>query len=177
MSKVRFATVFCLCAPLLFGATASAQLSSQGGPIYYSADSQDLNDKDGTTVLFGNVDIVQDDTRLQANVVTLFARKAPGDRPNGSDFDVEDLERIIAEGDVFLVRADQVTRGDRAVYDDTSRTVTFTGNVIAATADAVTRGSTLIYEIDTGVARMNPDRRPGQRVQGRVNTSSSRPER
>jgi len=150
-------------------------LSQTGGPIYYSADAQDINDKDGTTVLFGNVDIVQDDTRLQANTVTLFASKTPsGSAPGGGeDFDVEDLQRIVAEGDVFLVRGEQVTRGDRAVYDSATNTVTFTGNVIAATADAVTRGNLLVYEIDTGIARMNPDRRPGQRVQGRVNASKA----
>ena len=130
----------------------------------------------GTTVLFGNVDIVQDDTRLQANTVTLYINRSgtsAAPAGGGDDFNVDDLKKIVAEGDVFLVRGDQITRGDRAVYDGLTRSVTFTGNVIAATADAVTRGNVLVYEIDTSIARMNPDRRPGQRVQGRVNANTA----
>ncbi|MBY0448757.1 MAG: hypothetical protein K2P95_08705 [Hyphomonadaceae bacterium] len=151
-----------------------AQLSAQGGPIDYSAEAQDWRAEERTLVLSGNVDVIQDDTRLQADTVSLILHpeQAAGQRGQGPTSD--DVQRIIAEGDVHLTRVDQRIRGDVAVYDDEADTVTFTGNVIVATKDLVSRGELLVYEVSTGVARMNPNRRPGERVKGRFNSTTGK---
>lgn len=164
-----------LLVPLLAFAPLSsghAQLSAQGGPIDYSAEAQDWRAEERTLVLSGNVDVIQDDTRLQADTVSLILRpeQAAGQSGQGQPSS-DDVQRIIAEGDVHLTRVDQRIRGDMAVYDDDADTVTFTGNVIVATRDLVSRGELLVYEVSTGIARMNPNRRPGERVKGRFNSA------
>lgn len=148
-----------------------AQLSAQGGPIDYSAEAQDWRAEERTLVLSGNVDVIQDDTRLQADTVSLILRPEQAARPAGEGPSSDDVQRIIAEGGVHLTRQDQRIRGDMAVYDDDADTVTFTGNVIVATKDLVSRGELLVYEVTTGIARMNPNRRPGERVKGRFNAT------
>lgn len=157
-----------LAATLLSAAVAgdaNGQLSNSGGPFTYSADLLNYLEKENQLVLIGNVDVVQDDTRLQADRLTLFLRDADGAAQ--ATVGADDIERILAEGDVHLVRGEQITRGDQAIYDAATDTVTFTGNVVAANKDLVTRGQTLVFEVSTGIARFNPNRQPGQRVQGR----------
>ena len=53
-------------------APASAQLSQSGGPVSYSADNLEYFDTEHRLVLTGDVDVVQNDSRLRANQITLF---------------------------------------------------------------------------------------------------------
>lgn len=141
---------------------ATAQISSGGGPIAYSADNLDYIEGQRQLILTGNVDVTQDDTRLQADKMTLYFRAGPSaDAAMGSG----DIERIIAEGQVFYVRPEQKARGDRAVYETASDTVTFTGNVIVASDDNVIRGNVMTLNISNKRTTIRPSR-PGERVQG-----------
>lgn len=129
-------------------APASAQLSAGGGPISYSADNLEYMDGNRQLVLTGNVDVVQDDSRLQADKLTLFF--AAGSGGGGGALGTGDIQRIVAEGQVYYVRPDQKARGDRAVYETASDSVTFTGNVVVASNENVLRGDTLVLEISAG---------------------------
>lgn len=143
-------------------APASAQLSARGGPISYSADNLEYMDGNRQLVLTGNVDVVQDDSRLQSDKLTLFF-KGGGGAAAGA-LGTGDIDKIIAEGQVFYVRPDQKARGDRAVYETASDSVTFTGNVVVATDENVIRGDTLVLEISGGRTTIRPG--SGNRVQG-----------
>jgi lipopolysaccharide export system protein LptA len=126
---------------------AQAQLSARGGPISYSADNLEYMDGNRQLVLTGNVDVVQDDSRLQSDKLTLyFAAGSTG----GNTLGTGDIERIVAEGQVYYVRPDQKARGDRAVYETASDSVTFSGNVVVASDENVIRGDTLVLEISAG---------------------------
>jgi lipopolysaccharide export system protein LptA len=131
-----------------FSAPASAQLSARGGPISYSADNLEYMDGNRQLVLTGNVDVVQDDSRLQSDKLTLFFKGGGG--ASGGALGTGDIDKIIAEGQVFYVRPDQKARGDRAVYETSSDSVTFTGNVVVASEENVIRGDTLVLEISGG---------------------------
>lgn len=144
-------------------APAMAQLSSGGGPISYSADNLEYTDNQRQLVLTGNVDVTQGDSRLQSDKLTLFfAAGAQG--AGGNALGTGDIERIIAEGQVYYRRPEQVARGNRAVYEVSSDSVTFTGNVVVASDENVMRGETLVLEIGSGRTVF----RPGStgRVQG-----------
>lgn len=143
---------------------ASAQLSARGGPISYSADNLEYMDGNRQLVLTGNVDVVQDDSRLQSDKLTLFF-KGGGSGASGA-LGTGDIDKIIAEGQVFYVRPDQKARGDRAVYETASDSVTFTGNVVVATDENVIRGETLVLEISGGRTTIRPASGSGNRVQG-----------
>lgn len=154
-------------------APASAQLSSTGGPIRYEADTLEYFDSERRLVLRGNVDLVQGDARLRADVLTLyFAPGAGGGAAAGpTGVGAGDIQRMIAEGRVYYVRPDQQARGNRAVYEVSSDSVTFSGNVIVASATNVLRGETLVMQVSTGRTSLAPGARG--RVQGVFRPRSS----
>ena len=149
----------------MVAAPAHAQLSASGGPISYSADNLEYTDNQRQLVLTGNVDVVQSDSRLQSDKLTLFFKSAPaGARAGSNALGTGDIDRIIAEGQVYYVRPDQKARGDRAVYDTGTDSVTFTGNVVVASEENVIRGETLVLEIGGGRTTIRPS--GNGRVQG-----------
>jgi lipopolysaccharide export system protein LptA len=168
---------FALAAAALMAAAApaSAQVSENGGPISYSADNLQYFDGDHRLVLTGNVDIVQNDARLRANQITLFftraapaagatpAQAAASSAANGG-LGSGDIDRMLAEGDVYYVRPQQSARGDHADYETSSDSVTFTGNVVVASEENVIRGETLVLQIGTRQTTIRPQN--GQRVRG-----------
>lgn len=154
----------------LHAPAAQAQLSENGGPVSYSADNLQYFDSDRRLVLTGNVDIVQNDARLRANQITLFFSQpaqpaqptAGGQQPGG--LGSGDIQRMLAEGDVYYVRPQQSARGDRADYQVASDAVTFTGNVVVASDENVIRGETLVLQIGSRQTTIRPQN--GQRVRG-----------
>lgn len=154
------AAAIALCAPI-----ASAQLSAGGGPISYSADNLEYTDNQRQLVLTGNVDVVQSDSRLQSDKLTLFFKAGASQGQGGNALGTGDIEKIIAEGQVYYVRPEQKARGDRAVYEVSSDSVTFTGNVVVASDENVMRGDTLVLNIGSGRTVFRPGGTTG-RVQG-----------
>jgi len=144
--------------------TANAQLASGGGPIAYSADNLEYRDNERQLVLTGDVDVTQSDARLQANKLTLFFKEGSQNTQAGAGVGSGDIDRIVAEGQVFYIRPQTKARGDHAVYLTDADTVTFTGNVVVASDDNVIRGSTLVLEISSGRTTIRPE--AGKRVQG-----------
>jgi lipopolysaccharide export system protein LptA len=156
------AAVFSAAAP------AHAQLSDSEGPISYSAAQLQYFDNERRLVLSGDVDIVQDDARLRASEVTLYFAQGGG---QGQALASGDIQRMIASGDVYYVRPSEQVRGDRAVYETSSDTVTFNGNVIMASADSVLRGEQMVLRVKGGTAAVSPG--TGQRVQGMIRPRDS----
>lgn len=157
-------------------APAHAQLSENGGPVSYSADNLEYFDAERRLVLTGDVDIVQNDARLRANTITLYfssSTSAPPAAPAGqasagpaqsSGLGSGDIERMVADGEVYYVRPAQSARGDHAVYETSADSVTFTGNVVVASDENVIRGNTLVLQIGSRRTTIRPQN--GQRVRG-----------
>ncbi len=144
---------------------ASAQLSEGGGPVSYSADNLEYFDGDRRLVLTGDVDIVQNDARLRADRITLyFSQSSGGGDGGGQGLGSGDIQRMIAEGEVYYVRPAQSARGDRAVYEVAEDAVTFSGNVVVASEENVIRGQTLVLQIGSRRTTIRPE--TGQRVRG-----------
>lgn len=149
---------------------ASAQLSQGGGPVSYSADNLEYYDAERRLVLVGDVDIVQADARLRADRITLFFSQASNESeasqastgPGG--LGAGDIERMIAEGEVYYVRPAQSARGNRAIYEIANDSVTFSGNVVIASNENVIRGETLVMRIRSRQTVVRPP--GGGRVQG-----------
>lgn len=145
---------------------AHAQLSESGGPVSYSADNLEYFDGERRLVLTGDVDIVQNDARLRADRITLFFSASSGGGQPGQQqgLGAGDIERMIAEGEVYYVRPQQSARGNRAVYEVARDAVTFSGNVVVASDENVIRGDTLVLQIGSRRTTIRPQ--PGQRVRG-----------
>lgn len=142
---------------------AHAQLSEGGGPVSYSADNLEYFDAERRLVLTGDVDIVQNDARLRADRITLYFSGSSGAQ-SGQGLGSGDIERMIAEGEVYYVRPQQSARGNRAVYNVANDSVTFTGNVVVASDENVIRGETLVLQIGSRRTIIRPT--PGERVRG-----------
>jgi lipopolysaccharide export system protein LptA len=150
-------------AALALAPAAHAQLSENGGPVSYSADNLEYFDSERRLVLVGDVDIVQNDARLRADRITLFFSASSGGAGQGG-LGSGDIERMIAEGEVYYVRPAQSARGNRAVYEVSQDSVTFTGNVVVASDENVIRGETLVLQIGSRRTTIRPQ--TGQRVRG-----------
>lgn len=161
-ARVFWASAAAVTLALGMAATASAQLSAQGGPISYSADNLEYTDNQRQLVLTGNVDVVQSDSRLQSDKLTLFFKA--GAQGGAGAIGTGDIDKIIAEGQVYYVRPEQKARGNRAVYDVGTDSVTFTGDVVIASDENVIRGETLVLQIGGGRTTISPT--SNGRVQG-----------
>lgn len=151
------------CAAFVAG-PAQAQLSEGGGPVSYSANTLEYFDSERRLVLVGDVDIVQNDARLRADRITLYFSASSGGQGGQQGLGSGDIERMIAEGEVFYIRPSQDARGDRAVYDVAQDSVTFSGNVIVMSQENVIRGETLVLHISSRQTVIRPQ--AGQRVRG-----------
>lgn len=147
-------------------APAHAQLSEGGGPVSYSADNLEYFDGERRLVLVGDVDIVQNDARLRADRITLYFSQSTSGAAQGAQAGLGsgDIERMIAEGEVYYVRPSQSARGNRAVYEISQDSVTFSGNVVVASDENVIRGETLVLQIGSRRTTIRPQ--AGQRVRG-----------
>jgi lipopolysaccharide export system protein LptA len=154
------------CASLSLAAVApaEAQLSAGGGPISYSADNLQYADGERQLILTGDVDVVQGDSRLRADHLTLFFSGSTSGQTDQQGLASGDIDRMIAEGDVYYVRPAQSARGNRAVYDVSSDSVTFTGNVVVASDENVIRGETMVLSVNSRRTVIRPQ--PGERVRG-----------
>lgn len=143
---------------------AHAQLSENGGPVSYSANNLEYFDGERRLLLTGDVDIVQNDARLRADRITLFFSESTAAQNQQGGLGSGDIQRMIAEGEVYYVRPAQSARGNRAVYEVAQDSVTFTGNVVVASDENVIRGETLVLNIGNRRTVIRPT--PGQRVRG-----------
>lgn len=153
-------------AALLLAAPAGAQIAPGGGPVAYGADAQEYIDAQRVMHLRGRAELIQAQNRLRANTISLhFAAR---NNTSGTEFGSSgDIERIVAEGDVYFVTPTEVVRGDNAVYTVSNDTIVVTGDVIVTRGQNVMTGSRLTIGVEAG--RVTMDGAPteaGRRVRG-----------
>jgi lipopolysaccharide export system protein LptA len=141
----------------LAGGAAAQLVAGSTSGVGIAADSSDFFRADCKTALRGQVEITQDQTRLRANSADIFGTK------KGKDGCAGDIDHMEATGDIFYVTPDQKVRGDRAVYQASSKTITVTGNVVVSSADGVAQTNRLVMNTETKDTKMG-DPQAGQRV-------------
>lgn len=133
---------------------AHAQIGRQGGPMDITSDRLEVVDAESRAVFSGNVDAAQGDTRLRADEIEVFFdRSSNASASTTGGFG--EVERVIATGDVFYVTPAEVARGDRALYQLATETITMTGNVVLTRGENVITGSCLIADLATGRSQVN----------------------
>jgi lipopolysaccharide export system protein LptA len=75
------------------------------------------------------------------------------------------IRRIDCKGPVTVAARDQVATGDNATFDRVANKVVLTGNVSLSQCDNVTRGNRLVYDLTHGVANLEGAPATGGRVQ------------
>jgi lipopolysaccharide export system protein LptA len=133
---------------LLAAHPAGAQLTQGNGPVQVDADSQDFTNSECVNIWRGNVEALQDTARLRTDQLKAFfaAKAKSGSSGNGCG----DLLRMEAQGSVYYATPDQRVRGDNAVYEAASDTLTLTGDVVAVRGQNVIRGTRMVINTKTG---------------------------
>ncbi|OYU68879.1 MAG: organic solvent tolerance protein OstA [Alphaproteobacteria bacterium PA2] len=182
MNKISRSTLLAgLAMTLVAAGPASAQLAQNSdAPVDISADQLEVVNTQCLATYRGAAEAMQDTARLRAEVLKIFyktrqkptgpqtsaAQAAGATGAMGGKCDSQ-LDRMEAIGSVYYVTPQQRVRGDSAVYEAGSDTLTLTGDVIAIQGQNVLRGSKLVIRISTGDAQMQSG---GKGKGGRVRT-------
>ncbi len=135
--------------------TALGTLGSSKEPIKIDADRLDVFDRDNRAVFSGNVVVVQGESTMRcSSLVVSYERRGDPGRPAVPGSDDSAIRQIDCAGPVTVVSRDQVATGDKAVFDRVANKVVMTGNVALSQCQNVTRGERLVYDLSTGVANV-----------------------
>jgi len=166
MTRWLSIAAFGLCA---LGAPALAQVTAPAASnsgVYYSADSAEVINSQCLKILRGSAEVVQDQSRLRANTITLSghakpkpagaapAQPAAGGASAAGDADCT-TDKIDADGEVYYVTPTQTARGNHAVYDAAAGQIIMTGNVVVVQGKDVVTGEHLTIEVQTHRAHMD----------------------
>jgi lipopolysaccharide export system protein LptA len=194
MSPMRRLIRIVCTASILGAALACGQATAQiatgannDGPIDITGDTADRYVDQHLVIYRGNVEAVQNGARLVCDVLNLYfatatpapgqpgqpAQPAPKQAANPSTATAGDdfgqLDHAIADGHVFYVTQTQTARGEHAVYEATSDTITMTGHVVVVQGQNVLKGDKMVMELKSGHTQMFSDavgRNKPDRVRG-----------
>jgi len=149
---------------ILAGGSAYARQSDSSAPVDVSADNQETINSKCIIIFTGNVEILQNRSRLRAQKVTIYnARKPTPDNANACG----NAQRMEAEGSVYLVSEQQQAAGDRAVYTFNDNIAVITGDVVLVKGKDVARGDKLTVNTKTNDAKLESNS-PGRASKRRV---------
>lgn len=133
----------------LAGAPAFAQIGQSDAPIEITARQTEYFQNDGRGIYTGNVVATQGDSRITSDKLTFICTKSAPRADNAQSCD--EIEQLIAEGNVFYIAPDVRIRGSKAEYDFPTDTITITGDIIMSRGeDGVVRGTRVVYSIGEG---------------------------
>lgn len=129
-------------------------------PIEIEADSLEVRENEGIATFRGNVDAVQGERTLTADVLDVFYAAAGATAEGAAE--TRPIERIVATGNVVVTSPREVATGNAGTYDLIRRTIVLTGDVVLTRDGNVLRGSQLEVDLATGVSRLLPLRDGGR---------------
>ena len=103
-------------------------------PIYITADWMEVDQKKNTISYKGRVVTVQADMTMRSEILTAYI-----------DPETKKMKQIIAEGKVNATQGNRVATGEKAVFDDTAKTVTLTGSPVMRQGNSQVSGVKIIY--------------------------------
>lgn len=156
-------------------AAALAAPPAADAPFDVSGRKAAYDSQAGVVTYTGDVEAVQNGRRLMSDVLNLYlskdAKASSGGKaaakPSSQVSSSSDVERIVADGHVFFVTADQSMAGDHGVYDAALDIVTVTGNVVLVQGDNVVTGSKVIVRLADNHAEIESPAQ-GRNAPGRV---------
>ncbi len=149
-SRIKLAVPAVAMVIALAGAPAFAQIGQKDAPVEITSEKGEYLQNEGRGVYTGNVVASQGDSRISTDKLTVICSKTPG-AGKGAAPSCDELEVLVAEGNVYYMAPDVRIRGSKAEYDFPSDTITITGDVILSRGeDGVVRGTRVIYSIGEG---------------------------
>ena len=150
------------------GAAAQQAANPFGGfkhdstqPIEITADALEVRQAESRAIFSGAVVAGQGTLRLTADTLDVWYAQAEGGGGGG------DIDRLRAEGDVFLTSGAESARGAWAEYTVSTGMITMGGGVVLAPGENAIRGERLVVDLTSGQGRVE-----GGRVQSVFNPAS-----
>jgi lipopolysaccharide export system protein LptA len=106
-------------------------------PIYISSDWMEVDQKKNTITYKGRVVTTQADMTMRSETLKAYY-----------DPDMKQMKEIVAEGNVQARQGDRVATGDKAVFNDKTKTVTLTGNPVMRQGNSQVSGTRITYYIN-----------------------------
>jgi len=128
-------------------------------PIEITADALEVRQAESRAIFSGAVVAGQGALRLTADTLNVWYAQA---EDGGGDID-----RLRAEGDVFLTSGAESARGKWAEYQVSTGMITMGGGVVLAQGENAIRGERLVVDLTSGQGRVE-----GGRVQSVFNPAS-----
>ncbi|HVY88866.1 MAG TPA: LptA/OstA family protein [Hyphomonadaceae bacterium] len=138
-----------------FALSAEAQIDRSDAPVEITAKQTEYLQTEGRGVYTGDVVATQGDSKITTDKLTIICAKT--DAPANSKQKQQncDIDKLIAEGNVYYTAPEVKIRGAHAEYDYPTDTITITGDVISSRGDeGVVRGTELVYHVKDGLVKM-----------------------
>jgi len=116
--------------------------SRSSGPIHIDANLLEFDARADVATFRGSVVTKQDDIVMHSAVlrVTFVPSEGIGN--------LDQLQTVIAEGDVRITQGNRVARGERAEFDDAARTLVLSGGAVLVEGSNEIRGERVIVYLD-----------------------------
>ncbi len=114
--------------------SATAFEFNKKDPIYITADWMEADQTKNSITYKGRVVTVQNAMTMRSDTLTAYY-----------DAETKQMKQIIAEGKVNATQGDRVATGEKAVFDDKTKTITLTGNPVMRQGNNQVSGVKLIY--------------------------------
>jgi len=106
-------------------------------PIYITADWMEVDQNKNTITYKGRVVTIQADMTMRSEALIAYY-----------DPETKQMKQIVAEGKVNATQGNRIATGEKAVFDDKSKTVTFTGNPVMRQGNSQITGTKVVYYMD-----------------------------
>ena len=106
-------------------------------PIYITADWMEVDQNKNTITYKGRVVTIQADMTMWSEALIAYY-----------DPETKQMRQIVAEGKVNATQGNRVATGEKAVFDDKSKTVTLTGNPVMRQGNSQVTGTKVVYYMD-----------------------------
>lgn len=149
-----FVILLSLCLATDLGAAEPSLIQSNHNtdqPIEITADTLEVRQSDNLAIFRGQVDAVQGDMLLRADVLVVHYRE---ERTSDDQLGVS---RIDVEGNVFVSSPEETAQGERGVYDVDNALINLQGEVVLTQGDNIVKGDALEMNLETGESRVISD--------------------
>lgn len=142
------------------GQSAPGHDASQ--PIEINADRLEIQRDRRIAIFSGNVDAVQGEMRLRADILAVHYRNDKGGGAGAEANLGATISRIDATGNVFISSPSETVQGRQGVYDVERGVIVLTGSVVLTRGENVIRGERLVLDLASGRSRMESAAPGGQ---------------
>ena len=130
-------------------------------PIEIESDRLEVRDRDNIAIFTGNVSLIQGKLLLKtARMTVYYSSQGGGGGPSAQGTDIERME---AEGKVYLKQGEQVATGDHGTFDMASGVMVLTGKeVVLSEGQNVVVGCKLTANMNSGRSQLDGCGRSGE---------------